>query len=330
MVQEGEIEVPLPPPPPPPPPSQPPAGPHQSELGGYTSIPEEMGFHVSIDTHDEQNGNFEGSTKWEASTGGYSFNYDAMETRDMRDEAMGYLSGATYMRDTGPSQKKDHSTTDSALYGNSSMLVTAIQYEEMDGIKGEIIDEIDYENVTIVRTTGNTSGCLAIGEDFQARGNHAHSPGNESDLDYLSVESFDTKSLDSPLAGAHQSVHHASTLASGPVHPPDVVCLNSAKLPYEYYDPPQRASEFETSLYANGMDEYAYELNHLQPYYEDTVVVEQRRAVTENDDLYMNVGDSGMLAQGFAESDMSHSSMVPADEDENYENTMPMMYEDMR
>lgn len=322
-------------------------------MGNYTNVPEEMGFHVSVDAHDidETTHNFESGVKWDMSTTGYS--YDDVGTSD---EAMGYLSGATYrqnyreMDDMGYNKEKvdlsrpGHQTTelnDSALYGNVSLLGTAIQYDNVEGIEGDIIDEVDYENVTIVRAnmaTGSTSDA----HKSQGKGNHTHSPSNVSDMDYLSVESFDGNTPESKtvfgnqevggsrgaVKTAHQSTYHRDALAPGPVHP-DTGSLNS--LLYENFDPHRRLPEtvqptanFAANKYTSGIDEYVYQLDQVQPDYKDAFNMAAQgvhETVAENDDLYMNVSASRLQAEMFADRNVSLST-APADEDEmNYENT---------
>lgn len=303
----------------------------QSE-GSYTSIPEEMGFHVSVN-NDEQ-------------TFKESNDYEDVDNSRMTDEAMGYLSGATYrpnytemdydQRKLDLEQSSGQNTTefnhDSPLYGNAPMLETAIQYKQMEELDGDIIDQIDYQNVTIVQTSvGNTAEAEAIRE-LHTGGIHLHSPGaSEDDVDYLSVESFDMKdtSKSDVVSGNQPNVSQAA------VHP-DAVSLNSGTLLYENFDPHQylpgadeHAATFETNRYRSGVDEYVYQHNGIQPQYQDTLNLAVPEEAME-EDLYINVEASRLQAQILADKDMHFNPTISADEDElNYENTTPEMFQRM-
>lgn len=117
----------------------------------YQNMPDEIGFPVSA--HIRQ---LTGSQEQKTTT---EVEKDRFETPD---EAAGYLTAITYRQnhrenyDHDDDEKLDlseHKTSDfggNAIYANAPMLETAFQYDE--SIEGEVIEEIDYQNVTIVRT----------------------------------------------------------------------------------------------------------------------------------------------------------------------------------
>lgn len=163
---------------------------------GEHQIPEEMGFHVSVDVH-SNNGPQMSNTNLGPE--------NSMTQQDMRDEAAGYLRGATYRQNhemeemaVAYSSHADPSAElESSLYCNTStaLLETAIPYECVEDIKGKLLDQIDYQNVTIVRTTVDPEGGAAgdIVEVMRGGGNYSQSP---SDVEYLSVDSFEIKGVE--------------------------------------------------------------------------------------------------------------------------------------
>lgn len=113
--------------------------------------------------------------------------------KEMADEAAGYLvGGATYQYDQEKRDLSPMSTMERegcALYAG---METALRYDQREEIKGEVIEEVDYQNVTVVRThLLEESTIIYAGEKEESR-NHAHeTDDNEDDMDYISVESFE-------------------------------------------------------------------------------------------------------------------------------------------
>ena len=163
-------------------------------------------------------------TKWDlssTSTTRHTFNSDTAgggQSREMADEAMGYLSGATYRQDyhlemenLGHGQEKvdltiydDTELSSDAHYGNVPSLQAAIKFDSLEGIKGNIIEEIDYENVTIVKTDtarecdeAHTPGGMRDRggeENFPpTHSSHLYGSSIDNEQDYLNMESFEAE-----------------------------------------------------------------------------------------------------------------------------------------
>lgn len=193
----------------------------EPEQGGYNhDVPEEMGFEVSVDPGDmDEYVDTEerpSTAKWDlSSTSRYPFNSDTVgggQLREMTDEAMGYLSGATYRQDyhfemdnLGHNQDKvdlteyeDTRLSSDTQYDNVSSLKAAIKFDSLEGIKGYIIEEIDYENVTVIKTDTARGSDKAPGgkggdENFPPHSSHLYGSSIDNEQDYLNVESFETE-----------------------------------------------------------------------------------------------------------------------------------------
>lgn len=168
----------------------------------------------------------------------------------MRDEAMGYLSGATYrqgyhleMENMGGHD--DHHKVDLTEYEDTDLidsetqygnvppsLKAAIRFDSLEGIRGNIIEEIDYENVTIVKTDtprGGDEGPPQGGtRGDPPHSSHLYGSSADNEQDYLNVESFEVErnSRDSagfreeqPLLRGHEASHLQVSQPTPPAAP---------------------------------------------------------------------------------------------------------------
>lgn len=277
---------------------------HWPEPGSNVDLPDEIGFHISVDVHDMDELSHE---QKEPSPP----NFDARnyaETQDMTDEAMGYLTGATYRHyremdemgeKVGLSRSSAQNTTEfdeSPLYGNMPLLETALEYDPLEGIEGEVIEEIDYQNVTIVHTK------LA---------HSMHSSSNDLDGDYVSVESFDEDQTTgtggdsnafemngarfSPRA-LHASSQHAiqEKNATSLSAYPDAASLKS-NMSYENFDP----THCQTDQYTPGTHQAAHGIEqnahkcHTEAHSKDASYYSE--ALLEDNDIYVNVTSQSLV-----------------------------------
>ena len=211
--------------------------------------PEEIGFHVSTEAHEMH----ETSTGFRHASPAATnpFNHQQQQgTRDLADD--GYLTRATYRydQDIETETKRDLSYPQSeVLYDNPSpppetasrykpsakyddrspLPETAMQYDQMEEIEGEIIEEVDYQNVTIVRTK--------VAEE-------------ESDQDYVSVDMNESSDEDSQTTSSNANMLGAG-LSHHPTTQQDNVSFKSSQS-YENFDPKQNRMRIRQPNLAQG------------------------------------------------------------------------------
>lgn len=260
--------------------------------------PDEICFHVSTDVHDMY------EPEESVDTTDFKKNLSSPPTNEMTDDAAGYLTRATYrynreMDEMGYNQEKrdlscfadpDIAELEGcALYGNTS-LETALHYDQMEDIEGEIIEEVDYQNVTIVRT----QFAQASLESEDVAGGHTHSCSD----DYVSVggDSGDedmegnshTLGVNFSEGACHRNIHQ------------DTTSFKSSQS-YENFDPHQHRASTKALGHKMQEDVHAF-------------TSESSQHDTDND-LYMNV-PSQTLA----------SSAAATCADEVYQNLDPRLY----
>ena len=223
-------------------------GPFPPPLRDLPEIPDEIGFHVSVDVHSHSNTpTLESDPARRLSTDKTQLHFDRHEAekRAMEDEAMGYLTRATYhqnyhemdamsydqgMFDASKSQETTefvHHDDDSHQPGGRPRLETAISFAEMETIEGEIIDQVDYENVTLVRTKIERSRMSSSVRDI------SYSSSTDHDQDYLNMDAEGNQIWDDrvPPTGVHKT---------GGLQPPggkpETLSVKSA-VSYENFDP---------------------------------------------------------------------------------------------
>ena len=347
--------MPIPPPPPPPPPGY--ANKQEQNPPSGRNLPEEIGFHVSVEQSIEE------SNKLDIPMSMANYEDVAFDT-GLTDEAMGYLSGATYRPDYTEMGNMDHRqekvgqsdqcttefdggplygnstmletainynnmdgmegdiidqcTTEfdgGPLYGNSTMLETAINYDNMDGMEGDIIDQIDYQNVTIVRTTGEEPGGVQTTFKPHTGGVNSHSPGGSGDeIDYVSVDSYNMQNSEGDTVFGKKPDLPNSLANAGTlqIHY-DEPSRNSATLSYENFDPHQCPPLAGPD---NHMAKYTSGVDEYV--YQDNCLqpphMDAMPPEETEEDFYVNVEASRLQAQIHATKDMPRS-MTPASDD---------------
>lgn len=130
-------------------------------------IPDEIGFAVSVDVHSRSQSptNADTTNSGAMLTAENSYPPDYTDTEKLAIED-GYLTRATYhqnyremdemyynQEDLDTSQALANDSTEfSDPSGERPLLVTAVALQPVESIEGEVIERIDYENVTLTRT----------------------------------------------------------------------------------------------------------------------------------------------------------------------------------
>ena len=213
-------------------------------------IPDEIGFHVSVDVHShsaspEPDSANAGATF--AAENPFSHGYTDAEKQALEDEAMGYLTRATYHQNYREmdemyynqekfdiSQSPVHDATEfNDTSGERPLLVTAVSLQPVEAIEGEIIERVDYENVTLTRTKVKSS------ESSSTSRERSRSSGVDFDQDYLNMDSEGKQIWDQRMPkfkGLLGASHGGEDNLEPPVRQQDAASVKSS-VSYENFDP---------------------------------------------------------------------------------------------
>lgn len=269
---------------------------HQLELELDHGGPDEVGFHVSVDVHDMYE-EAEDTTGFKRDLSSSATNpFHVYDSTEVTDETAGYLTRATYRynQEMDEIQNLSHlpdpdiaELEGCALYGNTSTEM-GLNYDQMEEIEGEIVEEVDYQNVTVVRTQlGHTT------LEMEDANGHSPSCSDDCDQDYVSVDiSGDSDEEDACDDAIHNSHMLGVEFAEGAHHRTahkDATSLKSSQS-YENFDPRQhraRTKQHEPKFSLEDVHTLSSNTG-----YQGSINVRHEMHSSQHDidnDLYMNV-----------------------------------------
>lgn len=212
---------------------------HDIELTNYDgghNAPQEIEIH--LENMDEASTNPENTQSQVTMNPFYKNNAESQM------EDPGYLTGATYRnmsslgRDATDQDYIDQIIDEPVNYNDSTTVISdcAAQFVSMNNIEGEIVEEVDYQNVTIIKTKKKHAGDYyddIVGGRGPAESDVKSAADDYDDDDYLSIDSNIKEDLASNDFDYGQQEENLYENVSRPAHYHDNRSHDAESMDYE-------------------------------------------------------------------------------------------------